>query len=303
MHRLLPGLLAAALLAGPAAAQPPVLDAFDEERAFALLVEQVEFGPRVPGSEAHAAQLAWMRDELGRYADRVVPHRFRVADPYGEGALELTNLKASFRPELERRIAFAAHWDTRPRADQEKDPSRAATPIDGANDGASGVAVLLELARVLAEHPPAVGVDLLFFDGEDYGREGELQYYLLGSKRFVADFPRYRPEMLVLLDMVGGKGMRIPMEGYSLQQAPEATHRVFSRAAELGLSAFDPVPGDFVVDDHIPFLQVGVPSVDLIDRDYRWWHTLGDTPENCSPASLGQAGKLVLGLIFIDYGA
>lgn len=303
MRRPLTALLGLAFLASPAAAEPPALDAFDAERAFGLLVEQVEFGPRVPGSEAHGAQLAWMREQLDRHADRVVPHRFRVADPYGDGALELTNLKASFRPGLERRIAFAAHWDTRPRADQEKDPARAALPIDGANDGASGVAVLLELARVLAEHPPAVGVDLLFFDGEDYGREGEIQHYLLGSKRFVADFPRYRPELLVLLDMVGGKGMRIPMEGYSLQEAPEATHVVFRRAAELGLRAFDPVPGDFVVDDHVPFLQVGVPAVDLIDRDYRWWHTLGDTPENCSPDSLGQAGKLVLGLIFIDYGA
>ena len=278
------------LLLLPAGASAQEVPLFDGERAFELLEHQVDLGPRDPGSEGHAACLDFLEDFLGRRAHRVSPHAFQVDDPYGEGVLRLTNLKASFFPERRRRIALAAHWDTRPRADRQRGGA-VDEPIPGANDGASGVAVLLALSEILQErHPEGFGVDLLFFDGEDYGKEGHMEAYLLGSRRFVADHPGYRPEALILLDMVGAKGLSIPMEGNSLRYAPELTNRVFSMAADRGLDVFVPVAGRPILDDHVPFLQAGIPAVDLIDMDYRWWHTLEDAPDKCSDESLRQVG-------------
>lgn len=277
---------------------PPAV-AFDQEAAWEYLVEQVSFGPRAPGTEGHEACLDWLIESLRARADRVEPHTFVLEDPYGEGSLRLTNVKASFRPEAPVRVAFAAHWDTRPRADREDPPSD--QPILGANDGASGVAVLMALADVLRDDPPPFGVDLLFFDGEDYGREGDLDNYLLGSMRFVEDFPGYRPAALVLLDMVGKKNLRIPMEMQSLRQNPTLVRVVFNRALALGLDAFDPVPGRPVHDDHVPFLRRGIPAVNLIDLDYPAWHTLQDTPDQCDPDSLGQVGRLLVALIRDDF--
>ncbi|NNM33373.1 MAG: M28 family peptidase [Gemmatimonadetes bacterium] len=286
-------LLAFLGLASPSLAAPP----FDGDRAMELLVAQVELGPRNPGSEGHRAALAWMRAELRKTADTVQPHAFTLPDPYGGDALHLTNLKASFRPSRPDRIAFAAHWDTRPRADREP-TGPVETPIPGANDGASGVAVLLVLAEILAQNPPPLGVDLLFFDGEDYGLEGEPEHYSLGAKRYVADHPGYRPQAVILLDMVGKANLHIPMEGNSLANAPQLTQAVFQRALDLGLPAFQAVPGRGVMDDHVPFLQVGVPALNLIDMDYPAWHTLSDTPDQCSPESLAQVGTLVVSLIY-----
>jgi len=273
--------------------------AFDQDAAWSYLLQQVEFGPRAPATAGHEACLDWMMGHLRERADLVEPHTFAISDPYGDRTLQLTNLKASFRPEAPVRVAFAAHWDTRPRADRDDPPVD--EPIAGANDGASGVAVLLALADALAGDPPPIGVDLIFFDGEDYGKEGDLEHYLIGSRRFVQDFPAYRPAALVLIDMVGRKGLRIPMEGQSLAASPTLTRVVFNRALAIGLDAFEAVPGRPVYDDHIPFLERGIPAVDLIDLDYPEWHTLRDTPENCDPDSLGQVGRLLWALIHEDF--
>jgi hypothetical protein len=277
------------------------LPRFDGEAALQLIARQLEFGPRNPGSAGHAACLRWMRDRLDASAHELRIHRVSMDDPYGEGRLELTNLWAAFHPERTRRIALGAHWDTRPRADEQ--PGGALEePIPGANDGGSGVAVLLTLAEILAERTPeGFGVDLLFFDGEDYGRAGDLRNYLLGSTRFVAEHPRYRPEALILLDMVAGKDMSIPMEGNGLQLFPDLTLKVFGRAAQLGLPAFDASPGRPVYDDHVPFLQMGIPAVDLIDLDYRHWHTLQDDLQACSAQSLQQVGDLLIALLYLDF--
>lgn len=273
---------------------------FDEEAAWGYLLQQVGFGPRNPGSQGHEDCLNWMLEHLRATADEVEPHTFVLPDPYGGDPLRLTNLIARFQPEAEVRVAFAAHWDTRPRADREIPPAME-TPIVGANDGASGVAVLLALADWLAEARPSLGVDLVFFDGEDYGVEGDHANYLLGSQRFAADFPGWRPAALVLLDMVGDKDLRITMEGYSRQYSPALLQVVFNRALALGLDAFEPVAGIPVHDDHVPFLQRGIAAIDLIDMEYEAWHTLADTPEACDPSSLGQVGRLAVALIQEDF--
>jgi glutaminyl-peptide cyclotransferase len=286
--------------ASPAPARE--LPRFDGRRAFALLKKQVEFGPRVPGSAAHEAAAAWLKAQLAASCEKVTPHTFTIDDPYGSGKLSLTNIKASLRPQAPDRVTFAAHWDCRPRADREPG-GPVDQPIPGANDGASGVAVLLALAELLHAAPPPLGVDLLLFDGEDYGRESDVQHYLIGSRRFAADYPGYRPRALILLDMVGDADLHIPMEATGLQRASDLTRTVFDRAQALGLPAFEPIPGPAVIDDHLPFLQVGIPSIDLIDLDYPEWHTLGDTPSACSPESLEQVGRLLVALVFVDFAA
>ncbi|RKZ18480.1 hypothetical protein DRQ53_00135 [bacterium] len=273
---------------------------FDQEFAWSCLLKQVEFGPRNPGSEGHEACLDWLVQELSARTDRLYPHTFVLADPYGEGSLQLTNLRASFGPTTGVRVAFAAHWDSRPRADREVPPAMQ-TAIDGANDGASGVAVLLALADWMAGNPPPIGVDLVFFDGEDYGMEGDQANYLIGSRRFAADFPDWRPAALVLLDMVGDRDLRIPMEGYSRVHSSELLQVVFNRALSLGLEAFEPVEGPAVLDDHTPFLARGIAAIDLIDMDYAPWHTLRDLPDQCDPDSLGQVGRLLVALIEQDF--
>ena len=281
--------------------EKPATPHFDAHRAFDYIRTQVDFGPRNPGSRGHAACLKWLKEQLRARAHDLSVQAFQLEDPYSEGTLSLTNLTASFHPERRRRIALAAHWDTRPRADRE--PSGAVEiPIPGANDGGSGVAVLLEMAKILQENPlRELGVDLLFFDGEDYGREGDTAYYLLGSRHYVDAFPDYRPEALILLDMVAGKNLSISMELNGLRSAGDLSFTVFSKAAALGLGAFVSVPGRAILDDHIPFLLNGVACVDLIDLEYRQWHTLQDDLSACSVKSLQQVGDLMVALLYQEF--
>jgi hypothetical protein len=282
---------ALALRRRPEAAVPPPEP--DGPRAFAHLQAQVDCGPRAPGTAGAACGRDYILAELRRWAPRVATQAFAVADPYGPDSLRLYNLQANFHPERADRVLLAAHWDSRPRADRDTGSARD-LPVPGANDGASGVAVLLELARHLATWDPGMGVDLVFFDGEDYGREGDLQHYLIGSRYFAATMGAYRPRAMILLDMVGQRDLRIPMEGNALRAAPELTRLVFSVAESLRAPGFVAEPGPAVYDDHIPFLQLGIPALDLIDLDDPHWHTQRDLPEHCAPESLESVARVLL---------
>ncbi|MDH3215221.1 MAG: M28 family peptidase [Candidatus Krumholzibacteria bacterium] len=239
---------------------------------------------------------------LKRAGAKVTLQRFSTPDPYQSRTLNLTNIVGSFFPNRKQRLLLAAHYDTRPWADEEEDEKLWQQSIVGANDGASGVAVLLELADILAQRrPKRVGVDLVFFDGEDYGKAGDLQFYLLGSKHFVANLQGYRPECGIVLDMVGAEGGKIRQEGNSLSVAPQLTQELFARAARLGLDVFVPQRSEPIYDDHVPLLQAGIPTVDLIGLPYPYWHRLGDTPDKCSKETLRQVGTLVVDFIY-DFG-
>jgi glutaminyl-peptide cyclotransferase len=273
---------------------------FDSAAAHRLLVHQVEFGPRVPGTEGHRRQLEWMLDYLAPRADTVVEQRFAYTTSGGV-TLALTNVMARFRPDLPQRILLLAHWDTRPTADADPDRAARERPILGANDGASGTAVLLQLAEMFRGQPPPVGVDLLFVDGEDYGPGVEDMF--LGARFFAANLAGYRAMYGVLLDMVADRDPRFPIEGYSAQYAPEIARRVWTVARDLGYAdVFPDRVGQPVLDDHVPLNRAGLPTINIIDFEYgpgnRYWHTHQDVPENTSASTLGIVGEVVAELVY-----
>jgi len=269
--------------------------------AYGLVQRQVDFGPRVPGSDGHRAQLAWMVETLTPLADTVFTDTFSHTTKEGV-ALELTNVHAVFGPQKGRRILLLAHWDTRPTSDQASDPADKAKPVPGANDGASGVAVLLELARLFHEQAPPTAVELLFVDGEDYGPTTDDMF--LGARHYARTRVTESPPLFgVLLDMVGDTDLRLPMEGYSLEAAPQVVQRVWGLAQQLGYgTVFVSEVGQRILDDHLPLIDAGVPTIDLIDFDYgpgnAYWHTPLDTPDKVSPRSLEIVGEVVAELVY-----
>ncbi len=271
---------------------------FDGNRAYRYLVAQCDFGPRNPGSVGHEKAQTYLMKEFSKFADQVRLQPFPFTNFKDNLHLTLHNIVASFGRQNDR-ILLAAHWDTRPWADQDPNPKNHNKPILGANDGASGVAILLEIARHLKAHPPKVGVDLICWDGEDSGREGHSDEYLQGSTYFAKHkSPNYNPRFSILLDMVGDKDLQIYEEGNSVSYAPDVVDLVWGEAANLNISAFIPEVQYTIVDDHLPLLSAGIPSIDVIDFDYPYWHTLGDTPDKCSAASLRKVGQVMLNVIY-----
>ncbi len=275
---------------------------FDGRTAFSYLLKQTAFGPRNPNSAGHESCLSYLVQTLQALADTVEVLPF-VQEGYGE-KLSLTNIFARYKPDARSRILLLAHWDTRPRADNDPDRSHWNQPILGANDGASGVAVLLELASLLKNSPPAIGVDLLLVDGEDYGKEGQHDLYLLGSRHFASNLPSgYAPRFAILLDMVGDTYLELPKEGYSVQYAPDIVNLLWDTARNLGVRQFIDAKGETIIDDHLPLNEAGIKTIDLIDFNYpdqsnRYWHTLNDTPDHCSAESLEAVGTVLTSVIY-----
>ncbi len=281
-------LLLACFTVAPAAV--PTAREFDGPRAFQNLVAQCAFGPRVPGTAAHDQCARWLAAELRRSTDRVTTQRF--TQMVKGKPVALVNIQAVFNPHGKRHVLLSAHWDSRPAADSDPDPAKRSQAVPGANDGASGVAVLLEIARALKSRPPTDRVTIVLFDGEDYG--STVAEMLLGSRYYAAHFGGPRVDWAVLLDMVGAKDLRIEQEHNSLAAAGDVVKRVWAAAHRAGSSAFVDEEGPTVIDDHVPLIARGIPCVDVIDFDYRYWHTTDDTPDKCSAESLGQVGRAIL---------
>ena len=277
---------------------------FDEDHAFSYLVAQCDFGPRNPGSDGYYACLDYLITELDQSANEIILQDFSYQERRYNKKYNLENIIARFNPDAEFQTVISAHWDTRPWADQEDLRQDRDQPIIGANDGASGVAILLELAKIMGENPPPIGVNLVFFDGEDMGVPGENETYCQGSRFFAKNLPIPRPNEAINLDMVGDKQLVLPIERYSLEYHPKLVRHLWDRAKEMGLDAFIGRVDYAIYDDHIPLNEIaGIPSIDLIDFKYpnsyaNFWHTMNDIPENCSEESLGQVGDLMVDYIY-----
>lgn len=271
---------------------------FDGAVALEYVARQLEFGPRVPNTPGHRATGDWIHSMLRERADTVEVQRFTHVTVEGD-TLELRNFVGRFRPELSDRILYVAHWDTRPRADKSQNLADQRRPVPGANDGASGVAVLLGVADALVRTPPAFGVDLLFVDGEDYGDFGVNKDVLLGSRHYaasVAEAPK--PLFAVVWDMVGDRDLTIFQEGNSVAEAPEVVQRVWRKARDLGHGGVFRNEQVFTItDDHIPLLEVGMRAIDVIDLDYPHWHTTEDTLDKVSAKSLQIVGDVAVALV------
>lgn len=282
---------------------------FNAQNAYNFIEEQVNFGPRVPNTEAHVQTKDYLRDELQAVAGarNVFVQEFEQ-EVYGEN-LTMFNLLASFGVQYEDRILLAAHWDTRPRA--EEDPADPHTPIPGADDGGSGVGVLLELARIFSEHEPPMGVDIVLFDGEDYGEVSDLDNYFLGARHWGNNppVPGYSPRFGILLDMVGGENAVFSKEGYSMRFAPNLVNQIWSIAAGMGHDTlFVDQRGGNVADDHIIVQQTtGIPMINIIHHsvDERgnvqfppYWHTQNDNMDIIDQATLQAVGDVLLELIY-----
>lgn len=254
---------------------------FDGQRAYADAQTQVAFGPRVPGSNAHAKILDWMQTELESAGWQV---EIQQSESMGRPIQNLVARRSSAAPQ----IILGAHYDSRIRADRDPDPANRTKPVPGANDGASGVAILLGLARTLPQD--GIPVELVFFDVEDNGEIPGWDW-ILGSTAFVQKMTT-KPQAMILVDMVGGANPKFYMEGNSNAQLRAS---IWDTAKKMGFQeAFIPQVKYNILDDHLPFVQAGIPSVDIIDIDYPFWHTTADTPENISPASLQMVGDVLL---------
>jgi len=281
---------------------------FDGETARGYVKTQLDFGARVPGTEAARKTGDWIVAQMRSRADTVIEQRWNHVTAKGD-TLPLRNIFARFRPQASTRILYVTHWDSRPVSDQAEDPAKRALPVPGANDGASGVGLFIALGDVLKKTPPTVGVDLLFVDGEDYGTFGPPDVdVLLGSTYFAAHLPAgYQPIFGVLFDMIGDADLSIPQESNSVDRAPEVVSRVWDTAAKLGYQRyFPPRTGYAVTDDHIPLLDKGLRVIDVIDLDYlgppgsgkpNYHHTPEDTLDKVSAQSLKVVGDVAYALI------
>jgi Zn-dependent M28 family amino/carboxypeptidase len=271
---------------------------FDGRQAFEYVRQQMAFGPRIPGTPAHEQTGDWILEHLRATADTVIVQAFTHVTRHGT-TLHLRNFIARFRPAAAERVLYLAHWDTRPHADQSATPAARREPVPGANDGASGVAVLLGVADALKAKPPAVGVDLLFDDGEDYGDFADSSDVLIGSRYFAAHQPPgYPPLFAVLFDMVGDKNLDIYYEGNSEAQAPEVVDRVWQVARKLGYERyFHPGVKYTLIDDQVPLQQAGIHAIDVVDFDYPYWHTPEDTIDKISATSLQVVGDVAVALV------
>lgn len=276
-------------------APPPTSSpSFNQERAYSRLVELCDLGPRNHGSEGKRKAEELIKRALREAGAEVSVHEFQHTPAGISEAATFRNLIGRINPEQKRRVLLGTHYDTRTWADRDPREALRNNPIIGANDGASGVAVLLEMAMAWKDHPPTLGVDLIFFDGEDFGWAENWNDYFLGSKAWVRDHPDYKPEWGVIVDMVGDASLRITKERESLAKAPAIVQRIWDAAARVRAGSFVDETGGRILDDHTAFLEKGLPVVLVIDFQYRWFHTTGDTPDKCSADSLGQIGRTLM---------
>ena len=288
--------------ADTSAAQPAAVAQFDANGAIDLARQQCAFGPRVPGTPQHAKCAEWLTTTLQASCDTVIVQQADVKTGQGN-MIGIKNIIGVINPEASQRLLLLAHWDTRPWADNDPDAANHTNPVMGANDGASGVAVLLQLARQLKEQGTTLGVDILLVDAEDMGITDIEESWGLGTQYWTTHphVQGYKPLFGILLDMIGASDATFSREYYSLQYASGFVDLVWKCAAG---SHFVNANGGAVTDDHVFVNQAGIPCIDIIDMrndsDTGFcsvWHTVNDTMDGIDPNTLGEVGQTLLNVI------
>lgn len=297
----------------PTAVQIPV---FSADSAYAFIQKQVDFGPRVPGTPAQNECAAWLAAKMRSFGAQVIVQEAMVKVFDGK-SVPMKNIIAQYQPEKSNRILLMAHWDSRPFADQDPDRSVRNTPIAGANDGASGTGVLLEIARCLQKQPTPLGIDLILFDVEDYGApadreaEGKPEFWCLGSQYWAKNphTPGYFARFGILFDMVGAPNAEFSQEEVSRNYAQSVVDKVWETGNNLGFGKFFSYQKtNPLIDDHLFVNQIiGIPSIDIIQNDATtessfgsYWHTQSDNMGNISKETLAAAGKTVVHVIYSE---
>ncbi len=318
MKKIVRPIVAIAIVAiaacGPDTPKPPadtpkkvvVAPDFSADSAYKHIDKQVSFGPRVPNTQAHKDCAQMLINELKKVTDTVIVQRGSVTAPGGAN-LSIYNIIGRLYPDAAQRILLMAHWDTRNVADN--DTERPNEPILGANDGASGVGVLIELARIIHSKNPGIGVDIFFTDAEDQGKSEVENSYCLGTQYWASNppIPFYKPQYAILLDMVGGKGARFLKEEGSVNKAPDVVAKVWDKAAELGYGSFfvnSTRPA--IIDDHYYVnIMTSIPAIDIIQYGETdgasfpsYWHTHKDNMDAIDKATLKAVGQTLLGVIY-----
>jgi len=286
---------------------------FNQDSAYAFVAKQVGFGPRVPNTEAHKACAHYLASELERFGAQVYVQE-AVLTAYNGDRLQASNIIGAFNPEQTKRVLLFAHWDSRPYSDQDTNKDNHYKPIDGADDGAGGVGVLLEIARQIYLNQIDKGIDIVFFDAEDYGPPAFLNDYsqdpwALGSQFWAKNphIPNYKAEYGILLDMVGSKNATFYKESTSVQYAAPVVERVWSTARNLGYGKFFVnASGGNITDDHLYVIKGrGIPCIDIIYLNPTTshgfgshWHTQQDTMDNIDPETLKAVGQTLLNVVF-----
>jgi hypothetical protein len=276
---------------------PPPLT-FDGARALGYLEALCKIGARISGTDGMKQQQELLKKHFEAKGAKVSLQRFTARQRSQKQPVEMANLVVSWHPERPRRVILCSHYDTRPIADQEDDHRRWHETFVSANDGGSGVALLMELAHSMKDMKTAVGIDFVFFDGEEYIFDPDGDKYFFGSEHFAEAYRRGRPNhqyvAAILLDMVGGKNARFPAEPNSLMLAGRLVEDVWKIAGEQRSGAFlQRVGRTAVQDDHLALNNAGIPAIDIIDFEYAHWHRLSDVPANCSGDSLEQVARVL----------
>jgi hypothetical protein len=290
---------------------------FNPDSAYHYISRQVGFGPRVPNTGAHSQCAAYLENMLQQFADTAITQSFKTR-AFDGTILNGYNIIGSFNPSRPRRVLLCAHWDSRPFADYDPDPSKHHTAIDGANDGASGVGVLLEIARHMKAGKPQIGVDIIFFDAEDYGEphnnqgQGMEDTWGLGSQYWTSHphVPNYSALYGILLDMVGAKEARFYFESFSMMYAGRTLKKVWDAAHELGFRKyFLYEEGGYITDDHYYINKIiGIPTIDIIHLDrgssngsfFEQWHTTRDNIDAIDRETLEAVGQTLMKVIYTE---
>ena len=286
---------------------------FNRDSAYSYVRRQVTFGPRVAGTEENRKCREYIVNELQRHGAQNVNVQTGKVRAFNDDEFLIGNIMGSYRPELKDRILLVAHYDTRPWCDSDNNEENRLKPVIGANDGASGVATILEIARNLNAKEAPIGVDILFVDAEDYGQASGFSSHdsswCLGTQYWIENIPYNAdslPRYAVLLDMVGGIGAKFHREYFSDRFAPDVVDHVWNIAAKSGYASHFPnQAGNPINDDHIPLNQVGIPTIDIIENKNPQtgsfnptWHTMDDNINNIDPQTINAVGQTISNLIY-----